>query len=136
MSDCIFCMLAGGEIPTATLYENDEFRVILDAGPASKGHALVLPKAHYANLYEMPEDLTGRAFILAKKMAGVLTEAMHCQGFNIVQNNGLTAGQTVFHFHIHLIPRYEGQAPILSWVPGTLTDEMKEDILAAVKEVM
>ena len=136
MSDCIFCMLAGGEIPTATLYENDEFRVILDAGPASKGHALVLPKAHYANLYEMPEDLTGRAFILAKKMAGVLTEAMHCQGFNIVQNNGLTAGQTVFHFHIHLIPRYEGQAPILSWVPGTLTDEMKEEILAAVKEVM
>ncbi len=136
MSDCIFCMLAGGEIPTATLYENDEFRVILDAGPASKGHALVLPKAHYANLYEMPEDLTGRAFILAKKMAGVLTEAMHCQGFNIVQNNGLTAGQTVFHFHIHLIPRYEGEAPILAWVPGTLTDEMKAEILAAVKEVM
>ncbi|MBP3877819.1 MAG: HIT family protein [Lachnospiraceae bacterium] len=137
MSDCIFCKLAGGEIPTATLFENDEFRVILDAGPASKGHALVLPKAHFANIYEMPEDLTGRAFILAKKMAGVLTEAMGCDGFNIVQNNGSAAGQSVFHFHIHLIPRYKEEPPIVAnWNPGSVTDELREEILSKVSAVM
>ena len=76
MSDCIFCMLAGGEIPTATLYENDEFRVILDAGPASKGHALVLPKAHYANLYEMPEDLTGEWIRPAARPEDLLPHAL------------------------------------------------------------
>lgn len=108
MADCIFCMLANGEIPTATLYEDGEFRVIMDANPATKGHCLILPKAHYANIYEMPEDLTGRAFVLAKRMAGRLTEALGCDGFNLVQNNGEEAGQTVFHFHIHLIPRYKG----------------------------
>ena len=69
MSDCIFCKLANGEIPTATLYEDDEFRVILDAGPATKGHCLILPKAHYADIYEIPDDLLGRAFQLAKKIA-------------------------------------------------------------------
>ena len=105
MSDCIFCKLANGEIPTAKLYEDDDFAVILDAGPATKGHALILPKAHYANIYELPEDLAAKAFVLAKKMAGRMTKALACDGFNIVQNNGETAGQSVFHFHMHLIPR-------------------------------
>ncbi|MDO4621008.1 MAG: HIT family protein [Lachnospiraceae bacterium] len=137
MSDCIFCMLANGDIPTATLYEDEEFRVILDAAPASKGHALILPKGHYANISEMPEDLTGRAFILAKKMAAVLKEAMHCDGLNIVQNNGEEAGQTVFHFHIHLIPRYKGSAPIVAnWAQGSVTDEEKEEIIAACKALL
>ena len=101
MSDCIFCKLAGGGIPTATLFENDEFRVILDAGPATKGHCLVLPKAHYANVCEMPDDLLGRAHGVAKHIAKKMTEVTGCDGINIVQNNGEEAGQTVFHFHIH-----------------------------------
>jgi histidine triad (HIT) family protein len=129
MSDCIFCKLANGEIPTATLYEDDEFRVILDAGPATKGHCLILPKAHYADIYEMPEDLLGRAFRLAKKIAVRMTKAMGCDGFNIVQNNKECAGQTVFHFHIHLIPRYQGGDRIVAWNPGTLTDDAREEIL-------
>ena len=104
--DCIFCKLANGEIPTATLYEDDDFRVILDQGPATKGHALILPKKHYANLYELPEELAARAMVLAKRMAGAMTEALNCDGFNLVQNNGEAAGQSVFHFHMHLIPRY------------------------------
>ena len=105
MSDCIFCKLAGGEIPTATLYEDDDFRVILDAGPATKGHCLILPKEHYADLYEIPEDLLMKAAVLAKKITIKMTRAMNCDGFNIVQNNKPAAGQTVFHFHIHLIPQ-------------------------------
>ena len=130
MSDCIFCKLAGGEIPTATLYEDDDFRVILDAGPATKGHCLILPKEHYADLYEIPEDLLMKAAVLAKKIAIKMTRAKNCDGFNIVQNNKPAAGQTVFHFHIHLIPRYTDDRQNILWKPGELTPEAAKEILS------
>lgn len=130
MENCIFCKIACGEIPAATLYEDEDFRVILDLSPASKGHALILPKAHAANIYELPDELAGKAMILAKKMACKMTEALKCDGFNIVQNNGETAGQTVFHFHMHLIPRYKEDGVRLSWIPGKLTEDEREEILA------
>ena len=133
--DCIFCKIANGEIPSATLYEDEDFRVILDLGPASKGHGLILPKQHYANIYEIDETVAAKAFVLAKKMAGKMTKALNCDGFNVVQNNGTAAGQTVFRFHMHLIPRYEGEEDFLKWNPGTLTDEMRDDILSRMKEV-
>ena len=133
MSDCIFCKIANGEIPSATLYEDEDFRVILDLGPASKGHALILPKAHAANIYEISDDMAAKAMILAKKMATKMTEALKCDGFNIVQNNGEPAGQTFFHFHMHLIPRYEGDQVGITWKPGTLTDEVKNEILEKLK---
>ena len=133
MSDCIFCKSANGESPSATLYEDEDFRVILDLGPASKGHALILPKAHAANIYEISDDMAAKAMILAKKMATKMTEALKCDGFNIVQNNGEPAGQTVFHFHMHLIPRYEGDQVGITWKPGTLTDEVKNEILEKLK---
>lgn len=129
MADCIFCMLANGQIPTATLYEDDEFRAILDASPASKGHCLILPKAHYEDALAMPDDLLGKAHTTTKKVAGRMMKAMAADGINIVQNNKEAAGQTVFHFHIHIIPRYQGDGPMVSWKPGELTDEVKEDIL-------
>lgn len=133
MENCIFCKIANGEIPAATLYEDEDFRVILDLGPATKGHALILPKAHAANIYELSDEMTGKAMILAKKMAAKMTEALNCDGFNIVQNNGEAAGQTVFHFHMHLIPRYKGDNAGISWTPGKLTDEVREEIVAKVK---
>ena len=133
MENCIFCKIANGEIPAATLYEDENFRVILDLGPASKGHALILPKSHAANIYEMPDELAGKAMILAKKMACALTKALKCDGFNIVQNNGECAGQTVFHFHMHLIPRYKEDGVGITWTPGSLTDEVKEEILSKVQ---
>ena len=101
--NCIFCKIANGEIPSATLYEDEDFRVILDLGPASKGHALILPKEHAANLYELPDELAAKAMVVAKKMGSVLAKGLNCDGLNVVQNNGEAAGQTVFHFHIHLI---------------------------------
>lgn len=113
--DCIFCKIAGGEIPSRTIYEDDEFRVILDLSPATRGHALVLVKGHFANIYELPEELCAKAFALAKKMAAQMTRNLRCDGFNIVQNNGAAAGQTVSHFHIHLIPRYENDGQRISW---------------------
>ena len=134
MENCIFCKIANGEIPAATLYEDENFRVILDLGPASKGHALILPKSHAANIYELSDEMAAKAMILAKKMATAMTAALKCDGFNIVQNNGECAGQTVFHFHMHLIPRYEGDGVGLTWKPGQLSDEDKEEILNRVKE--
>ena len=130
MDDCIFCKLANGVFPTATLYEDDDFRVILDLGPASKGHALILPKQQYANLYEMPDELLGKAMAVAKKCGARLAGSLGADGLNIVQNNGEAAGQTVFHFHIHLIPRYKGEEMIVAWKPGTLTPEDRDEILA------
>lgn len=120
--NCIFCKLANGEIPTSTLYEDEDFRVILDASPAAKGHALILPKEHYANLYELDDELAGKALVLAKKMITKLTGILGCDGYNIVQNNGEAAGQTVFHFHIHLIPRQKDDGVMLGWKMGELTE--------------
>ncbi|HIS30020.1 MAG TPA: HIT family protein [Candidatus Limivivens intestinipullorum] len=128
--DCIFCKIANGEIPSATVYEDEDFRVILDLGPATKGHALVLPKEHWANLFELPDEVAQKGILVAKKVAGKLRDALGCDGFNIVQNNGTAAGQTVFHFHIHLIPRYENDQAGISWTPGTLTEEDKKEILS------
>ena len=132
--NCIFCKLANGDIPTATLYEDDDFRVILDAGPAAKGHALILPKEHYANLYELDDALAAKVLVLAKKMITKLTALLNCDGYNIVQNNGEAAGQTVFHFHLHMIPRYKDDEVGLGWKMGTLTDEDKEDILSRLEK--
>ncbi|MDO5573904.1 MAG: HIT family protein [bacterium] len=122
-SQCIFCKLANGEIPTNTIYEDADFRVILDAAPATKGHALILPKEHYANLFELPEDLAEKAIVLAKKMAVNMKDKLDCDGVNIVQNNGETAGQTVFHFHIHIIPRYKDDGQVIGWKPTSPTEE-------------
>ena len=125
MDNCIFCKIANGEIPAATLYEDENFRVILDLGPASKGHALILPKSHAANIYELSDEMAAKAMILAKKMATAMTAALKCDGFNIVQNNGECAGQTVFHFHMHLIPRYknDGNEEKLCWNHADLSAE-------------
>lgn len=125
--NCIFCKIIAGEIPSHTLYEDEEFKVILDAGPATRGHALILPKDHYANLYELPEDKAADVMKLAKKMMSVMTDKLHCDGFNIVQNNGEVAGQTVFHFHMHLIPRYKNDGEILKYIAGEPSqDELKQ----------
>ena len=133
MENCIFCKIANGEIPAATLYEDENFRVILDLGPASKGHALILPKSHAANIYELSDEMAAKAMILAKKMATAMTAALKCDGFNIVQNNGTTAGQTVFHYHVHMIPRHKDDKVGLGWTMHELTEEEKEDVLSKIK---
>lgn len=131
-TNCIFCKIANREIPSKTLYEDDKFRVILDLGPASKGHALILPKEHYADLYELPEETAGEVMKLAKKMAAQMTQRLGCEGFNLVQNNGELAGQTVFHFHMHLIPRYRDDGQKIGWKPQEATQEELEAIRAQI----
>ena len=133
--NCIFCKLASGEIPTNSIYEDDMFRVILDAAPASKGHALIIPKEHYANIYEIDTEAAGEAMKLAKKMAAHMTKKLKCDDFNLLQNNGEIAGQTVFHFHLHLVPRYKDMKndDILRWNHETYTEEEMKEICSELK---
>ena len=123
MDGCIFCKIANGEIPSNTIYEDDDFRVILDLGPATKGHALVLPKAHYADLFEIPEDTLAGAVKTGKKVAAMMKKTLNCDGLNLVQNNGEAAGQTVMHFHLHVIPRYSDDGQHILWKPTSPTPE-------------
>lgn len=132
--DCIFCKLANGGIPSKTLYEDETFRVILDLGPAARGHALILPKEHADNLYELPDETAAKTMLLAKKMAAQMTEKLSCDGFNLVQNNGSCAGQTVFHFHLHLIPRYKEDHQRIGWDPLTVSEEELEAIRRQITE--
>ena len=133
--NCIFCKLANGVFPTNSIYEDDDFNVILDASPATKGHALILPKEHYANIYEMDEELLGKAAKLAKKIITHEKEVLGCDGYNIVQNNGEVAGQTVFHFHMHLIPRYgkDENKKIIEWDQNEFSKEEMKSICEAMK---
>lgn len=126
--NCIFCKIANGDIPSKTLYEDEEFRVILDLGPATKGHGLILPKEHFKNLYELPEEKAAKVMKLAKRMAATMAEKLSCDGFNLVQNNGEVAGQTVFHFHMHLIPRYKEDGQKIGWEAKAPTQEELEEI--------
>ncbi len=129
-TNCIFCKIASGEIPSNTIYEDDEFRVILDLAPASKGHSLILPKEHYADIYEIDAELAGRAMKLAKKLTMHMTKVLNCDGFNLLQNNHEVAGQTVFHFHMHLIPRYRNakNQDMLMWTKETFSEEEMREI--------
>ena len=132
--NCIFCKIAAGDIPSATIYEDNDFRVILDIEPASKGHALILPKEHYANLYELSDELAAKALIGAKKVITKMTGILGCDGYNVVQNNGEAAGQTVFHLHIHFIPRWKNDSIQIKWTPGSYADGEAAEFAKAVRK--
>ncbi|HOA80167.1 MAG TPA: HIT family protein [Defluviitaleaceae bacterium] len=123
LQDCLFCKIAKGDIPSATIFENSEFKVILDKFPANKGHILIIPKEHIENIYEMDSELGGRLFSLATNIARILKKELNIEGLNILQNNGKVAGQTVFHFHLHLIPRYEDDQVDITWKALKPTDD-------------
>ena len=136
MSDCIFCKIIAGEIPSATIYEDDEFQVILDRFPSGEGHTLILPKQHVANIFEIEPALAGRAFALAARLARAMKEVLGFTDMNILQNNGTIAGQTVFHFHIHLIPRREGDGIHVAWTPTEPTDAQIAEIQARLAHLL
>ena len=130
MEDCIFCKLANGIFETNVIYEDDTFKVILDVSPANPGHALILPKQHYANVFEIDENVLSKAMLLAKKVASRMKDVLKCDGVNIVQNNGEAAGQTVMHYHLHVIPRYVNDGQKIGWKPGKESEEALKDMRA------
>lgn len=113
--NCVFCRINNNEIPSATIYEDEDFKVIMDISPAAKGHAIMIAKRHIANIFELDEKTAGAAFNLASKIAKAIKDELHCDGINILQNNGEAAGQTVFHFHIHIIPRYKNDTVLFTY---------------------
>ncbi|SEW38609.1 HIT family protein [[Clostridium] fimetarium] len=126
--DCIFCRLANGDIPTNALYEDDIVKAIFDLSPASMGHIIILPKEHFDNLYSIDEETAAHVFKVATRLAKAIKEALNCDGMNILQNNGEIAGQTVFHFHMHIIPRYLGDNVKFSWNQGKISEDEIKDL--------
>ena len=127
--DCIFCKIAAGEIPSRKIYEDNDLIAIMDLSPTSKGHSLIIPKEHYTNIYDIDEEIAGKVMKTAKKLATKMTVALNCDGFNLLQNNGETAGQTMFHFHMHLIPRYkDADNNMLKFTSVSLSDEEMDAI--------
>ncbi len=125
--DCLFCKIGAGEIPSTTIYEDDDFRVFFDVSPASKGHCLIVPKEHFDDVFALDEPTASKLFVLASKVARSMKKELNLEGLNIVQNNGTIAGQTVFHFHMHMIPRYAGDTVNVKWIPGEAdTNELQE----------
>ena len=120
--NCIFCKIIAGEIPSTAVYEDEDFRAILDVNPAARGHVIILPKKHAANIFELEEAEAAKVFPIAKKIATALMKTYHCDGVNILQNNGEAAGQTVFHLHVHVVPRYYGDGVNIMWKPGETPD--------------
>ncbi len=123
MDDCLFCKIANGRMETATVFETSDFRVILDKFPAARGHVLILPKEHFDDIYEMDSETAGKLFALATVVARSMKKVLNCDGLNVLQNNGEAAGQTVNHFHMHLIPRYYNDDVQLSWHAKSFSDE-------------
>ncbi|HFH9840376.1 TPA: HIT family protein [Streptococcus suis] len=107
MSDCIFCKIVAGEIPASKVYEDDHVLAFLDITQVTKGHTLVIPKKHYRNVLDMDAEAAGKVFSVVPVLARQLKEKLGASGLNIVNNNEEAAGQTVFHTHIHLLPRFD-----------------------------
>lgn len=132
--DCIFCKITNGEIPSATIMENEDFRVILDVSPATRGHALIIPKDHFENIFDLDEAIAAKLFVTAKSVAAAMRTALKCEGLNIVQNNGEIAGQTVHHFHLHLIPRYNDDQMNMDWKHLEVDQNQLNEIAANIQK--
>jgi len=128
------CKIKNGEIPSYKLYEDDDFIVILDKFPSGLGHTLIITKEHYENIYQLDKDVAKRLFPLIKKFSKILHDSMDIHGINILQNNGQDAGQTINHFHVHLIPRLKDDAIKFEWENLDVTDDEFSKVLKDIKE--
>lgn len=133
IDNCIFCKIANGQIPSSSPYEDENFKVILDLSPATKGHALILPKEHFEGLDTLSDSYMTKILPLARKIGSAMKEALGATGYNVLQNNGESAGQTVMHYHMHIIPRYDGGPKMVTWEPGESTSEELAEIASQIK---
>lgn len=125
MTDCIFCKIVAGTIPSTKIYEDDKFLAFMDINPVTRGHALLIPKEHSQNVFTIPANLLGELMIVAQKLAGVAMKGLEAKGLNFVQSNGLAANQIIDHFHLHLMPRYRAdEIPMANWplIPADKAD--------------
>lgn len=136
MKDCLFCKLARGQIGGATIYENNDFKVILDRYPSGYGHTLILTKEHFDDFYQMDGETAGKLFSLASVVAKALKQVTNCDGMNVLQNNGPVAGQTIMHFHLHLIPRYRADGFSIPWQTKDYTEDELEELAATMRKLI
>lgn len=134
MSDCIFCKIINGDIPSTKVYEDDYCYAFLDIMPLSKGHTLLVPKTHVADIFEMTEDIAKNLYAAAPKVANAIKAAFNPAGLNTLNNNGAAAGQTVFHYHLHFIPRYDDEGLQMTWETKQYTAEELNAVAEAIKE--
>ena len=132
--DCLFCKITKGEIPADKVYEDDKVLAFLDINPVNKGHTLVVPKEHYENLIETPDELVGELMMVVKKIAKALGGAVGAEGINIAVNNGQVAGQVIFHTHIHLIPRFGNDGYRLWAGKEYKSDEEKKEVAEKIRK--
>jgi histidine triad (HIT) family protein len=118
MADCLFCRIIAGELPSARVHEDDRVIAIMDIFPATRGHALVIPRAHAGDIRDVADDDLAAAARVAQRLAGRAYERLGADGVTVMQSNGAAAWQTVFHYHVHVIPRYKDDPLELPWTPG------------------
>lgn len=135
--NCLFCKIIQGKIPCAKIYEKDHIIAFLDIGPVNKGHTLVVPKEHYRNLIETPDEVMKDLIVVAKKISKSIMKAVKANGINLGISNEKAAGQFIFHTHIHLIPRYENDG-FKHWPQGKYAEgemeEFKSKIVSFLKD--
>lgn len=115
--DCIFCAIAEGVIPATKVYEEDQILAFMDINPANPGHLLVIPKRHYRNIFDINTEMAGKIMQVGTQLARAIKTALNPDGLNLLQSSESAAFQTVFHFHLHLIPRWEDDSLALPWQP-------------------
>lgn len=115
--NCIFCAIVDGGIPAAKVYEDDQILAFMDINPANPGHLLVIPKRHYRNIFDIDVEMAGKIMRVGTRLASVVKTALNPDGLNLLQSSESAAFQTVFHFHLHLIPRWEDDSLVLPWQP-------------------
>ena len=118
MSDCIFCRIVSGEIPSVRIDESPDHLAFLDVGPLAQGHTLLIPKKHFDDIRDIPPELLSRLTAELPRLGGAILKATGATGLNVLQNTGASSGQAVFHFHLHLIPRREGDKLGYRWNAG------------------
>lgn len=136
MEDCIFCKIAAGQIPSTTVYETEALRVIADISPANLGHLLILPKTHAADFTELEEETALQVMSAARLVVRAMKKGIAPDGINVVQNNGEAAGQTVRHYHMHIIPRYTGDTVQVTWKQLELPMEEIQKAAQAVQKAL
>lgn len=126
--DCIFCKIIAGRIPSWKVYEDDRVFSFLDIGPLSRGHTLIIPKNHAVTLDDLDDDDAAALGRAARRIGAAVAEATGCTGWNVLQNNGATAGQVVMHVHVHIIPRAEGDSLGFRWPAGNLDEAAAKEL--------
>ena len=134
--ECIFCAIIEGKIPSATVYEDEHVFAFMDIAPANPGHLLIIPKQHYRNIFDMPIEVGSKIMEAAVPLAAALRKSLNPDGLNLFQSNEAAGFQTVFHFHLHLIPRWEGDPLRLPWKPSEGDIEEINNIATKIQKAL